>query len=172
MKYNKIESNRTFVPKKIGETLTKINNKYAGKYGKNEFLIISKWPQIVGKFFADHSEPDRITRITEKLNEFEEPIYKQFLHVKVSSAAAVEFQHYKDTILEKINSFFGYKAIEDLRLQQNFIPKTSIKTTNENEMQISNEEKELIINEIETINDEELQKSIVNLGASIKKEDN
>ena len=42
--------------------------------------------------------------------------YKNFLHVRVSPAAAVEFQHYKDTIIEKINSFFGYKAISDLRL--------------------------------------------------------
>ena len=40
----------------------------------------------------------------------------------MSPAAAVEFQHYKDTIIEKINSFFGYKAIAELRLKQNFIP--------------------------------------------------
>lgn len=76
----------------------------------------------MGSFFADHSEPDKISRITEEFNEFDEPIYKNFLHVRVSPAAAVEFQHYKDTIIEKINSFFGYKAIADLRLQQNFIP--------------------------------------------------
>ena len=39
-------------------------------------------------------------------------------------------------------------------------------------MKISEEEKEVIKNEIEVIHDEELQKSIVNLGASIKREDN
>ena len=172
MKYKKTDSNRSFVPKKIGETLTKVNKKYSDKFGKNEFLIISKWPQIVGSFFSDHSEPDRITRITEGFNELEEPILKHFLHVKVSPAAAVEFQHYKDTILEKINSFFGYKAIEDLRLQQNFTPKSSDKNTNKNAVTISAEEKELIKNEIQLIHDEDLQKSIVNLGASINREDN
>ena len=105
------------------------------------------------------------------MNELDEPIFKNFLHVKVSSAAAVEFQHYKDTIIEKINSFFGYKAIADLRLQQNYIPKA--KDNNKlNEMKISEEEKEIIKNEIDVIHDEELQKSIVNLGASIKREDN
>ncbi len=171
MKTNKTESNRTFVPKKIGETISKVNKKYSSKFGKNEFLIISKWPQIVGTFFADHSEPDKISRVTEEFNELNEPIYKNFLHVKVSPAAAVEFQHYKDTIIDKINSFFGYNAIADLRLQQNFIPKTKI-NNKLNNRKISAEEKEIIKNEIAVIHDEDLQKSIVNLGASIKREDN
>ena len=172
MKYKNREPKRTFVPKKIGETLSRVNKNYSSKFGKIEFLILSKWPQIVGSFFADHSEPDKISRITDDFNEFDEPIFKNFLHVRVSPAAAVEFQHYKDTIIEKINSFFGYKAIADLRLQQNFIPekkKNSGPKLYENE--ISKEEKELIKNEINVINDKELEKSIVNLGASIKRED-
>ena len=171
MKFNKKESNRTFVPKKIGETLTNVNRKYSSKFGKNEFLILSKWPLIVGKFFADHSEPDKISRVTEEFNELDEPIFKNFLHVRVSPAAAVEFQHYKDTIIEKINSFFGYKAIADLRLHQNFIPKAKV-DKKLNNRKISEEEEKLIKNEIEVIHDEEHQKSIVNLGASIKREDN
>ena len=172
MKYKKSESKRTFVPKKIGETLAQLNKNYSSKFGKIEFLILSKWTQIVGSFFADHSEPDKISRITEDFNEFDEPIYKNFLHVRVSPAAAVEFQHYKDTIIEKINSFFGYKAITDLRLQQNFIPEKKTKRSiNIFDQDISEEEKTSIISEIDNIQDKELEKSIVKLGASIKRED-
>jgi hypothetical protein len=171
MKFKNRESKRTFVPKKIGETLTKINKNYSSKFGKIEFLILSKWPQIVGTFFADHSEPDKISKITDGFNEFDEPIYKNFLHVRVSPAAAVEFQHYKDTIIEKINSYFGYKAITDLRLQQNFISEKKYTKTASSDQIISKEEKELIKNEIDIIHDKELEKSIVNLGASIKRED-
>ena len=172
MKYKNSESKRTYVPKKIGETLASINKNYSSKFGKIEFLILSKWKQIVGSFFADHSEPDKISRITEEFNEFDEPIYKTFLHVKVSSAAAVEFQHYKNTIIEKINSYFGYKAISDLRLQQNFIPEKKIKNNiNSYDQDLSEEEKESIKSDINNIKDKELEKSIVNLGASIKRED-
>ena len=172
MKYTKSESKRTFVPKKLGETLSRINKNYSSKFGKIEFIILSKWTQIVGSFFADHSEPDKISRMTEEFNEFDEPIYKNFLHVRVSPAAAVEFQHYKDKIMEKINSFFGYKAISDLRFQQNFIPKKK-RNININlyDQEISKEEKESIKNEIGNIHNKELEKSIVNLGASINKED-
>ena len=172
MKYKNSESKRTYVPKKIGETLTRINKNYSSKFGKIEFLILSKWTQIVGSFFADHSEPDKISRITEEFNEFDEPIYKNFLHVRVSPAAAVEFQHYKDTIIEKINSFFGYKAIADLRLQQNFVPEKKTKrNVNIFDQDISEEEKASIKSEIDNIQDKELEKSIVKLGASIKRED-
>jgi hypothetical protein len=172
MKYKNTETKRTYVPKKIGDTLSKINKNYSSKFGKIEFLILSKWTQIVGSFFADHSEPDKISRITEEFNEFDEPIYKNFLHVRVSPAAAVEFQHYKDTIIEKINSFFGYKAIADLRLQQNFIPeKKTTRDINLFDQDISEEEKASIKSEIGNIKDKDLENSIVNLGASIKRED-
>ena len=171
MKYKNREPKRTFVPKKIGETLSKVNKNYSSKFGQIEFLILSKWPQIVGSFFSDHSEPDKISRITDDFNEFDEPVYKNFLHVRVSPAAAVEFQHYKDIVIEKINSFFGYQAISDLRLQQNLI---NIKKKNSApklyESEISKEERDLIKNEINAIHNKELEKSIVNLGASIKRE--
>ena len=151
MKYKNRETKRTFVPKKIGETLTKVNKTFSSKFGKIEFLILSKWPQIVGTFFAEHSEPDKISRITDDFNEFDEPIYKNFLHVRVSPAAAVDFQHYKDTIIEKINSFFGYKAIADLRLQQNFIPEKKTKAAvNLFDQDLSEEEKASIKNEIDS----------------------
>ncbi|MCH1484765.1 MAG: DUF721 domain-containing protein [Flavobacteriaceae bacterium] len=123
MKYKNTETKRTYVPKKIGDTLSKINKNYSSKFGKIEFLILSKWTQIVGSFFADHSEPDKISRITEEFNEFDEPIYKNFLHVRVSPAAAVEFQHYKDTIIEKINSFLAIKLLQIFDYNKILFPK-------------------------------------------------
>ena len=172
MKYKNSESKRTFVPKKIGETLTKVNKNYSSKFGKIEFLIFSKWTQIVGSFFADHSEPDKISQITDEFNEFDEPIYKNFLHIRVSPAAALEFQHYKDTIIEKINSFFGYKAIADLRLQQNFIHKKKDEQPFKSKrFETTDHEKKLVKKEIQNIQDKELENSIVNLGLSINRED-
>ena len=172
MKYKNSEPKRAFVPKKIGDTLGKVNRVFSNKYGKIEFLILSKWPQIVGSFFSEHSEPDKISRLTEDFDEYDQPIFKNFLNVRVSPAAAVEFQHYKDTIIEKINSFFGYKAIADLRLQQNFIPKKknehSLKSKS---FEATDIEKELVKKEMQNIKDKELEKSIVKLGLSINMED-
>ena len=74
--------------------------------------------------------------------------------------------------IEKINSFFGYKAITDLRLQQNFIPeKKIVRNVDILNQAISEEEKISIKSEIDNIKNKDLEKSIVNLGASIKRED-
>ena len=100
-----------------------------------------------------------------------EIIYSNCLYVNVSPASAIEFQHFKDKIIEKINSYFGYKAISDLRLQQNFVPKKNIKLKKSKDRTISSEEFDNIRNNIDKIQDKDLEKSIVNLGVSIKRED-
>ena len=42
------------------------------------------------------------------------------LHVNVTPAAALEFQHFQDKIIEKINSYFGYKAIKGIKIHQQY----------------------------------------------------
>ena len=168
---NKSEgSKRAFVPKTIGESLQNITKQFSNKHGKIEYLILSKWPQIVGSFFADHSEPEKINRVPYEENEMGETTYRNFLNVKVSPAAAVEFQHFKDKIIEKINSYFGYKAITDIRLQQNFIPKkkTNIKKKNNPK----NIDLNIFNNEINNLKDIDLKKSLEKLGQSINDEEN
>ena len=39
---------RTFIPQSIGDTLRKVNRNFSSKFGKIEFIIHSKWPDIVG----------------------------------------------------------------------------------------------------------------------------
>ncbi len=46
-----IKQKRTFVPQSIGDTLRKVNRKFSSKYNRTEFLIHSKWPEIVVNIF-------------------------------------------------------------------------------------------------------------------------
>ena len=97
-------------------------------------------------------------------NDLGETIYKSHLNVNVAPAAALEFQHFKDTIIEKINSYFGYKAINDLRIQQNYLPRDEDFNKNKSKMMpVSLEESELISNEIES-----LQNNSIDFYASVK----
>ena len=160
------ESKRAFVPKTIGDSLKKINRNISNKYGKIEYLIIAKWPKIVGQFFANHSEPDKISRIPDGENDTGDVIYSNYLHINVSPVAAVEFQHFKDKIIDKINSYFGYKAISNIRLKQNFIPKK-----NYTKQQNSNKNISLDKLDIKNMNNKELEKSLEKLNQSINEKD-
>ncbi len=167
-KKNKMDK-RTFIPQSVGDTVKKINRNFSSKFGKIEFIIYSNWSKITGSYFAQFSEPSNITRILENESEIGEKIYKNFLNVKVAPAAAIEFQHFKNTILEKINSYFGYKAITDLRIQQNYIPKYN-KIIKNKIKKISEQEMKYIANEVNNIGNKNLKKTLVDLGKNIAKE--
>ena len=162
---------RNFIPQAIGDTLKKINRNFSSRFGKIEFIIHSKWPEIVGSYFNEYSEPKNISKLTDYENEIGETVYKNILNVSVSPSAALEFQHFRDKILEKINSYFGYKAIVHLRIQQNYIPKIKVNHINEmDKKELTNNEKELILKKVEKLDNNDLKKSLIVLGKKITKE--
>ncbi len=167
-KNNKLK--RTFIPQTIGNVVNKINRNFTSKYGRLEFVIQSNWSKIVGSYFDNFSEPKNITRVTDHENDLGEKVYRSYLQVNVTPAAALEFQHFKDKIIENINSYFGYKAIMDLRINQNYKPKyDKINKLNSNEKIISQNDKKIIKNEVINMENIDLKKSLINLGISITK---
>ena len=163
-----LKSNRKYKPMKISDSLRGINQKFLYKFGKLDYIIHAKWAEIVGSFFVQHSEPRKISSILQSTNEKGEAIYEKYLHVNVTPSAAVEFQHFQNKIIEKINSFFGYKAIKGIIIHQKII-KTDIiinKKNNEN-FTDSNQKIQEIKKSTVKISDKNLEQSIVNLGLSI-----
>ena len=164
------KSKRVFIPQKIGDAVKKINRKFTTKFGQIEFIIHSNWEKIVGEYFAEFSEPKHISGVPHYQNDIGETIYKNYLNVSVSPAAALELQHLKDVIIEKINSYYGYKAIIDLRIVQNYIPKNNLlkKTYNNNKM-VNKNDLNSLKNKVETMENNDLKKSLVELGVNITK---
>ena len=171
MNKNHKNANRTFVPKTIGESLQKINKKFSSKFGRIDYVIHVKWKQIVGSFFANHSQPMKISSVKDFINDKNEFIFSNYLHVSVSPAAAVEFQHFKDKIAEKINSYFGYKAIKGIKIHQNFIPNHYVSTTNKKKPKNTQKLNTEIRQHVQGISDKDLEESVVKLGLSISTKD-
>ena len=169
MKQNNNKPKRKFIPQPIGDTLKKINRNFSSKFGKIEFIVHSKWPEIVGAYFSEYSQPQNILRLPEYENEVGETVYKNYLNVSIYPAAALEFQHFKDRILEKINSYFGYKAIMDLRIQQNYIPNDKNINKMNNKTLTINETKN-ISEKVRELSNKELKDSLIDLGKRITKD--
>ena len=165
------KSNRKFVPTSIADSLTSLNKKFLYKYGKLDYTVHTKWSEIVGSFFINHSQPIKITSIPNKINDEGETVYDRYLHVNVSPAAALEFQHFQDKIIEKINSYFGYIAIKGIKIHQHHINKEYSKKIKKNINLIEQEKDKIKIKKSTTdISNKELEESIVKLGLSITKE--
>jgi hypothetical protein len=165
------KSKRKFIPISIAESLQAVNKKFLYKFGKLNFTIHAKWANIVGNFFVNHSEPKKISSVTRSTNEEGEIVYDHYLHVNVSPAAAVEFQHFQDKIIEKINSYFGYKAIKGIKIHQHYVKNDHSKKIKKNINLIELEKDKIQIQKLTpNLSNKDLEESIVKLGLSITNE--
>lgn len=76
------------------------------------------WPAIVGPELARTTRPEALlagrgARATQ--------VAGKALRLRVSGAAALEVQHMTGQIVERVNAYFGHKAIDDIRLVQGTI---------------------------------------------------
>ena len=68
--------------------------------------VLAEWEAIAGPAIAAISRPRRLFAGT--------------LSISVSSANALELQHYCTTLIERINSHLGHRAVSRLRFVQDF----------------------------------------------------
>lgn len=87
-----------------------------GRHGFAGGSLVVDWPAIVGSAVASHTLPIGIRFPPKERND-------GTLTVKVDSGAfALEMQHLEPLILERINGYFGWKAVARLKLRQGPLP--------------------------------------------------
>ena len=91
------------------ESLTK---KLLGQVGFAQIELIKNWHNIVGEDLAQNSLPERI-----EYKKGERAAGTLVLSVS-SGAFALEISHISPIIIEKINTYFGYLAVQKIRIIQ------------------------------------------------------
>ena len=90
----------------------------AGSFRRQGFAsseLVVRWEAIVGKEVADHAEPLKIQ--WPRRGEGEQP-QPGTLVLRVDGPAAIEIQHMSQVILERVNRYFGFGAIERIAIRQ------------------------------------------------------
>jgi hypothetical protein len=77
--------------------------------------LVTRWADIVGEEIAAHCEPMRIKWVRGTDVEAPEPAT---LVLRVDGPIAIEIQHQSGVILERVNRFFGWRAVGRLALRQ------------------------------------------------------
>ncbi len=77
--------------------------------------LVTHWPDIVGEEIAAHAEPVKIQWPRGANPEAPEPAT---LVLRAEGPAAIEIQHLSGVILERVNQFFGWRAIGKIVLRQ------------------------------------------------------
>jgi hypothetical protein len=102
-------------PRPLAELLHKTLGDAFAKQGFASTELVTRWAEIVGPEIAAHAEPEKIRWPRPVDGRAAEP---GTLMLRVEGPAAVEIQHLAAVILERVNRFFGWQAVGELRLRQ------------------------------------------------------
>ena len=118
------KESKTFVQglRAFGNTLPRGVKGILKKNGYNYSEIINKWSALVGKDISNFSYPKSIKMTKGDSN--------GTLVLAVKRGNEINVEYSKKEIINKINSHFGYKLINEVRLQAFNSEKEKIKKTN------------------------------------------
>lgn len=85
--------------------------------------LLSEWPAVVGADLAQFTMPDRVVWPRRRNENGDEPPQGRrgggaVLVLRVEGPRAIEVQHRSDQILERVNTYFGYRAVVEMRILQ------------------------------------------------------
>ncbi len=123
----------------VSQTVLPLAKQLLGLDGMVIIDLISNWDNIVGKTISQYSLPQKIFfKKGERINGCLEII-------SLSGAFAMEIQQNEKLIIDKVNTFFGYSAINKLKVIQNSCPNDFLI----NKKPIDNVKKNLVTDEEE-----------------------
>jgi len=102
---------RRGVMRAVGASLPRIAKPVLGKQGLGEAQLLQEWPAIVGEALARQCWPIKLTFARGERRD-------GTLRLRVAPALALEIQHREPILLERINGYFGYRAVTRLVLTQ------------------------------------------------------
>ncbi len=101
-------------PRAIADLMPEVGRAAFKRFGFVQSSIVSRWEEIVGDRYATCSMPEMIRFPMGKKAE-------GTLELTVSSAMAPMIQHVVPEIIERVNRFFGYNAVEKVKIKQGHV---------------------------------------------------
>jgi hypothetical protein len=110
-KQDKEEAPRSCRPRSAGDLVGGIGDPSFRRFGFIQSSIVSRWAEIVGERYAKVSSPESIRFPTGRKS-------GGVLTLLVEGAHAPLIQHLTPMIMERVNRFFGYAAINRIVFRQ------------------------------------------------------
>lgn len=101
---------RSFRPRPLGDAVSRVAARPLRARGLAEARIVADWPLIVGAQLAARTMPERLAHPRGGDG--------GTLHLRAESGVAIELQHLEPLVIERINGYFGYRAVARLRIVQ------------------------------------------------------
>lgn len=108
--------------KTVGSYLSGVTRPVFEKFGFQRAALLTDWDSIVGSPLCHFTAPEQIKWQKSRNEKAEVEQFGQqdgaTLVIRVEGPAALEVQHQAPQIIERINSYFGFRAVGDIRILQ------------------------------------------------------
>lgn len=156
--------NRKPAPRGVADIIGKVLEPVLARKTGMRLDLIKIWPEIVGEEFASRTRPEKI-KWPRRSNE-DDPFQPAQLIVACEPGVALFFQHDEAAILERLNVFFGFQAIDRIRIVQKPV-QVSAKQMTIVEKPISSEQRDKINTMLARIEDPQLRETLARLGKGV-----
>jgi hypothetical protein len=112
---NKLPMNKRSHPKPLADLVTVCVAGIFARQGFTSCELVTHWDDIVGAEIAALAEPIRMQWIRSRDPDESPPAT---LVLRVEGPAALEIQHMSGVIVERVNSYLGWQAVDKLALRQ------------------------------------------------------
>lgn len=146
-------------PRPIGRTVPDIASQALGKRGLAFGALITDWDSIIGRTLANRTAPEKLSFPRGKRED-------ATLHIRVMGPFALELQHLEPQILERINSYFGYRAVSRIRIINGVLPQ-ALTARAPRPRTLSMDEETRIAETTAAVSDPELREVLERLGRSM-----
>ena len=103
----------------LGESVAKITGPIMSRQGFASGAIIAEWPAIVGEHMAARSIPEKVIHSRDTRDKNAGGTLRLCV---ASGGVATEFQHLEPLLLDRINTYFGYRAIARIQYVHRPLP--------------------------------------------------
>ena len=148
-------------PRALGVSLAKVTKEVFGKRGFADGAILKDWPTIAGEHLARHSLPEKV-------------FYPKgartggILHLRIDNGSmATELQHLEPLLIERINGYFGFSAVDRLKITQGPLPETAAKPARVRR-RLDKADQEDLARSLISVDDAELRHALEALGRAVK----
>ena len=131
-----------------------------GQHGFTQVELITHWSDIVGQELALGVKPVRLTfPAKDRMN--------GTLHVRTAGGAfAMLLEHQKGRIMERVNTYFGYPAVSNLKIEQGGV-RLPHSEEPEPEWPLSEEELMPLLEKVNAIVDDSLRQKTLEIGIKL-----
>jgi hypothetical protein len=161
-----------FWGKPVGSLVPRLTAKAFAKYGFSITGLVTDWPTIAGAGLAQYTAPERLKwprRADDAADGDATPRTTRragaTLVLRVEGAKALDVQYNARQIIERINTFFGYAAVAELRIVQAPITQTAPPWHQSRPARVAAAP---LVNEVAAVTDAGLRSALARLGAEIR----